>query len=207
MKYTFFFILLFLSFTLSLALKMQPEAAVTGKAAPNFTLRSAGGEDVSLAGFKDKIVVLEWFNPDCPFVKKHYDSKNMQKLQKQYTEKGIIWLTISSSAEGKQGYCTAELANIIIKEKEMACSAFLLDHNGRVGKLYGAKTTPHMFVIDQYGILVYAGAIDDKPSTKIGDIQGAVNYLQAALEELMAGKSISIRVTQPYGCSVKYATN
>jgi peroxiredoxin len=206
MKYKIFIILIFFSLTLSLALKLQPDAAVTGKAAPDFTLMSATGENVTLSSFKGNIVVLEWFNPDCPFVRKHYGSKNMQKLQKQYTAKGVVWLTINSSAEGKQGYCTAELANKIIKEKDMASSAFLLDHDGKVGKLYDAKTTPHMFVVDQNGVLVYAGAIDDKPSTKIEDIHSALNYLQAALEELMAGKSVSIPVTQPYGCSVKYAT-
>ena len=206
MKSNFVLLLGVFGFSLALALHVQADESVLGKPAPDFTLMGAGGKEHSLSDYKGSLVVLEWFNADCPFVKKHYNSSNMQELQKHYTEKGVVWLIINSSAEGKQGHCTAEQAHEVIKEKDMAPSAFLLDHDGKVGKLYGAKNTPHMFVIDKDGVLMYHGAIDDKPSTKIEDMEDAKNYVQAALDEAMAGKSVSIRATQPYGCSVKYAT-
>ena len=130
----------------------------------------------------------------------------MQKLQKHYTKEGVVWLIINSSAEGKQGHCTPKRANQLVKERDMAPTVFLLDHNGKVGMSYGAKTTPHMFVINKDGLLIYNGAIDDKPSTQIKDIEVAKNYVQAALDEAIAGKTVSVKATQPYGCSVKYAT-
>lgn len=176
-----------------------------GKPAPDFKLQGADGKLHALSDYKGHIVVLEWFNPDCPFVKKHYNSKNMQTLQKRYTEKGVVWLAINSSAKGKQGYCTAEVANKVVKERGATPTAFLLDHDGAVGHLYGAKTTPHMFIIDKQGVLIYQGAIDDKPSTKLQDVKAAHNYVAEILDELLAGKKVSPKATQPYGCSVKYA--
>jgi len=205
MKNNFILLLLVFSFSLSLALNIQAGEPVVGKPAPDFTLMGADSKEHSLSGYKGSFIVLEWFNPDCPFVNKHYNSRNMQKLQKFYMEKGVAWMVINSSAKGKQGYCTTERANEVIKEKDMVPTAFLLDHDGKVGKLYGAKTTPHMYVIDKDGLLIYIGAIDNKPSTKIKDINNAENYVQAALDEAMDGKSVSINVSQPYGCSVKYA--
>ncbi len=204
MKWNFVLLLLVLCFSLTSALNVQADEPVIGKPAPDFTLMDADGIEHSLSAYKDSLVVLEWFNPGCPFVKKHYNSNNMQKLQKHYTEKAVVWLIINSSAEGKQGHCTPGRANELIKEKDMAVTAFLLDHDGKVGRLYGAKTTPHMFVIDKSGVLIYHGALDDKPSTKITDIEDAENYVQLALEEVMAGQSVSLKATQPYGCSVKY---
>lgn len=185
----------------------QADGPILDKQAPDFTLIGANGKEYSLSDFTGKYVVLEWINPDCPFVRKHYNSSNMQKLQKHYTEKDVVWLTISSSAPGKQGYCTPDRAREFLKEKDMTSTAFLLDHDGKVGKLYNAKTTPHMFVINKAGVLIYHGAIDDKPSTKLADIDSARNYVQSALEEAIAGTKISVKQTQSYGCSVKYATN
>ena len=179
-------------------------AAIVGKPAPSFDLTDVNGEHVKLASFKGKFVVLEWTNFQCPFVGKHYGSGNMQSLQKQYTEKGVVWISICSSAPGKQGNMTGEEANELIEAKGAAPSRFLLDPKGILGHKYGAKTTPHMFVIDPKGVLVYNGAIDDKPSTKQDDVVGAKNYLSAALESAMAGKKVEVAATQPYGCSVKY---
>jgi peroxiredoxin len=193
---------LHLTFSFHLYAGETPEI---GKQAPDFKLMSAGGKEISLSDYKGKYVVLEWFNPDCPFVRKHYNSQNMQQLQKHYTEQGVIWLVISSSAEGKQGYCTTQKAIEIINEKKMHPTAFLLDHDGKVGRMYDARTTPHMFVINQEGKLIYNGAIDDKSSTDVEDIKDAKNYVKAALDEALSGKNVSVSLTQPYGCSVKYA--
>jgi len=179
-------------------------AAIVGKQAPPIELRDSNGKTVRLDAFKGKFVVLEWVNFECPFVRKHYGSENMQKLQKDYAEKGVVWLTICSSAQGKQGHVTGKQANTIVAEKGAAPSRFLLDPKGSVGKSYGAKTTPHMFVIDPKGTVVYNGAIDDKPSTNKADIATATNYLVAALDSAMSGEAVEIAVTQPYGCSVKY---
>ena len=179
-------------------------AAIVGRAAPGFELRDAAGETVRLDAYKGKYVVLEWVNFQCPFVGKHYGSGNMQELQKKYTGKGVAWLSICSSAPGKQGHVTGAEAKELVKEKDAAPSRFLLDPNGAVGKAYGAKTTPHMFVIDPKGRVVYNGAIDDKPSTRPADIATAKNYLVLALDAAMAGKKIATAATQPYGCSVKY---
>ncbi len=176
-----------------------------GTAAPDFTLPAADGGNVSLKDYTGKLVVLEWHNKGCPFVHKHYDSGNMQALQKEFTGKDVIWLTINSSAEGKQGYETAAEALETYKKDGAASTHVLLDHDGKVGRLYGAKSTPHMFVIDKDGKLAYAGAIDDKPSTDVEDVKTAHNYVRAALESLMAGKAVETASTKSYGCGVKYA--
>lgn len=181
----------------------QMEAEI-GKSAPDFTLPDSNGKSHSLSDYEGKVVVLEWLNHGCPFVKKHYNSGNMQALQKAYAEKGVIWLSIISSAPGKQGYCTPEQANEITKEKNAAPAAVLLDPEGSVGKLYGAKTTPHMFIISKEGTLVYNGGIDDIRSTNVEDVAKAKNYVQTALDELLAGKEVTDKTSQPYGCSVKY---
>ena len=179
-------------------------AAVVGKAAPPFELLDANGERTQLASFKGKFVVLEWVNFQCPFVGKHYGSRNMQELQAKYTEKGVVWLSVCSSAAGKQGHVSGEEAKALLEEKGAAPTRFLLDPKGIVGKAYGAKTTPHMFVIDPKGTIVYAGAIDDRPSTKLSDVKGARNYVTEALESAIGGKKVELAATQPYGCSVKY---
>jgi len=179
-------------------------AAIVGKPAPAIALKDTDGKTVRLADFKGKLVVLEWVNFQCPFVRKHYGSGNMQQLQKTYTEKGIVWISICSSAPGKQGYVTGPEAETLIEEKDATPTRFLLDPKGVAGKAYGAKTTPHMFVIDPKGILIYNGAIDDKPSTKPDDVPTARNYVAAALVAAMAGETVEVSATQPYGCSVKY---
>jgi len=177
--------------------------AVTGKSAPNFTLTDTNGKKHNLADYNGKYIVLEWFNQECPFVKKHYESGNMQKLQKEYTKKGVIWLSICSSAEGKHGYFSPKEHNKMFAEKKAAPTAILLDPDGKVGHLYGAKSTPDMFVINPKGILIYAGAIDDKPDLE-DSVSTAKNYVKAALDESMAGKPVSVASTKSYGCSVKY---
>jgi peroxiredoxin len=180
------------------------EEAPIGAPAPGFTLPNAKGGTTGLADAKGKFVVLEWINHDCPFVRKHYDSGNMQKLQRDYTAKGAVWYSVCSSAPGKQGYLTpAQWQERLVKEKAVP-TAMLLDADGKVGRLYGAKTTPHLFVIDPAGKLVYRGAIDDKPSVKIEDVATARAYLVEALDAAMAGKPVPTAATQPYGCSVKY---
>ncbi len=173
--------------------------------APDFSLTDCSGKKVSLSDFKGKVVVLEWVNHNCPFVAKHYGSGNMQKLQAGATAKGVVWLSICSSAPGKPGYATPADASKKCAETQSAASAFLIDESGEVGKTYGAKVTPEMYVIDANGVLVYHGAIDDKKSTNPGDIAGAKNYVAAALDEVLAGKPVTTPKTDPYGCGVKYA--
>ncbi len=189
------------------ALGQPPSAAaqaVVGQAAPAFTLPDANGTTQSLAAFKGKWVVLEWVNPECPFVGKHYGSGNMQKLQKTYTAKGVVWLSIDSSAPGRQGYMDAARAAVFVTQRSASPTAFLLDPQGTVGRAYGAKTTPHMFIVSPEGKLLYNGAIDDRPSTDPADIARARNHVRAALDEAMAGKPLSTASSQPYGCPVKY---
>jgi peroxiredoxin len=181
-------------------------AQTIGQPAPDFTLTDSNGAKHSLSDFKGKPVVLEWYNPECPFVVKHYKPGNMQKLQEDYTAKGIVWLTISSSAKGKQGYLTPEKANELMAEHKSKATALLLDDDGTVGKAYDAKTTPHMYVINADGVLVYNGAIDSKNSTKSEDIPNSENYVASALDKLLAGETIETATTEPYGCSVKYAS-
>jgi peroxiredoxin len=177
-----------------------------GKAAPNFSLPDTNGKTHSLADFKGKYVVLEWYQPDCPFVRKHYRSGNMQALQKEYTAKGVTWFSIDSSAPGEEGNYPASKLNEIAAQDSAARTALLLDPSGGVGRLYGAKTTPDMYIIDPSGILVYKGAIDNKRSTDLADVKTATNYVKVALEAVMTGKTVSTAATQPYGCSVKYAS-
>ena len=179
-------------------------AVETGKPAPNFTLTDTQGKSRSLSDFKNQYVVLEWVNHDCPFVKKHYNSGNMQALQKEYTAKGVIWLSINSSAPNQEGHVTADAAEALTKEKKASPTAFLLDSDGKVGKQYGAQTTPHMFVINPDGVLIYQGAIDSKPSVDPADIPSAKNYVKAALDEAMNGNAVTDVATKSYGCSVKY---
>lgn len=182
----------------------SPKGVSTGAAAPDFTVNDSKGSPVSLKDFKGKVVVLEWFNHECPFVKKHYNSGNMQRLQKEMTDKGIVWLSINSSAEGKQGHLSADEAISISKEKGTASSSVLLDMDGNVGKLYGARTTPHMYVIDKDGKVAYQGAIDDNDSPDPAAIPQSKNYVREVVGELMNGKAVTIASTEPYGCSVKY---
>lgn len=179
-------------------------AAAVGEAAPDFTLKDVQGAPHTLSGLKGKWVVLEWVNYDCPFVRKHYGSGNMPKLQKTYTGKGVTWLSVNSSAPGKQGNFTSAEIQERAKGFGAAFSAYLVDADGSVGRAYGAKTTPHIFVIDPAGKLVYAGGIDDKPSTDVADIATAKNFVSAALDEALAGKPITVSTSTPYGCSVKY---
>ncbi len=190
------------------ALALAPAAAsagaVVGQPAPPFTLTDSHGQSHTLSDFEGKTVVLEWWNHQCPFVNKHYGGGSMQKLQREWTGRGVVWLTVSSSGPGEQGYVDAASANSIMQDKGGAPSAILLDHDGKVGRAYGAKTTPHMFVIDATGTLAYAGAIDDKPSTDQADLATATNYVRAALEELSAGRAVSTPTSDPYGCAVKY---
>jgi len=190
---------------LVLALSTTMFAAKAGEAAPDFSLVDSNGKTVKLSDFKGKFVVLEWHNQGCPYVKKHYGTGNMQRLQKEWTAKGVVWLTIISSAPGKQGFVSAQEENMYIKQMNAAPTAALLDPSGEVGKLYSAKTTPHMFVIDPKGSVLYNGAIDDRPTANPDDVNGANNYLNAALTEALAGKPVSNPTTKPYGCSVKYA--
>ncbi len=179
--------------------------AKVGEKAPDFNLTDTQGKSRALSEFTGKIVVLEWFNEGCPFVKKHYESGAMQALQKEFKSKGVVWLLVSSSAEGKQGYHDAAGHNERIKEWNIDSDGFLLDSKGDVGKAYGAKTTPHMFIISKEGNLVYAGAIDDKASTDKDDLKDANNYVVNALNEILEGKPVSTPSTVAYGCSVKYA--
>lgn len=181
------------------------EAPKVGAAAPGFSLSDSNGKAHSLGDFKGKYVVLEWFNPGCPFVQKHYKSENMQQLQKQFTSKDVVWLTIDSSAEGNEGYLTPADANKRMTDWKMKSTALLLDPAGKVGHEYNATNTPHMYVIDPEGKLIYSGAIDDKPTANPKDVEGATNYVKAALTEAMAGKPVSTSNTRAYGCSIKYA--
>jgi peroxiredoxin len=190
---------------LSLGLNLPTSAAVEpGEAAPEFTLTDSKGTSHQLSDFRGKLVVLEWLNHECPFVKKHYDGGNMQKLQKDYTAKGVVWLSIISSAPGKQGHRTGPQAEADTKDKDAAPTAVLLDPAGEVGQKYGAKTTPEMFVIDPQGKIIYAGAIDSIKSTDSADVAKAENHVRQALDAALAGQPVPTPKTRPYGCSVKY---
>jgi len=179
-------------------------AARIGERAPDFTATDSYGRVHKLSDYQDKFVVLEWTNRGCPYTQKHYNSGNMQRLQREWTSRGVIWLTVISSAPGKQGYVKADDENAYVKKANATPTAVLLDPTGVLGHLYDAKTTPHMFIIDPKGILIYNGAIDDRPTTDLTDVNGARNYLSQALDEAMSGKPVSIPTTRPYGCSVKY---
>jgi peroxiredoxin len=183
------------------------DAPPVGSGAPEFSLPDAHGKTHSLADYKGKYVVLEWFNPECPFVKKHYGSDNMQKLQADYTSKGVVWLTIDSNAPGTEGNITAEQAEKITSSWKTHQTALLLDPDGKVGRAYGAKNTPNMVIINPHGKIVYEGAIDSKATPNPADIPTSTNYVKAALDESLAGKPISRPSTRPYGCSVKYRSS
>jgi len=179
--------------------------AKVGTAAPGFTSTATTGQPVSLGDYRDKTVVLEWTNHDCPYVRKHYETGNMQTLQKEATGQGVVWLTIISSPPGAQGHVSAGEADALTKKRNASPSLVLLDPNGAVGKMYGATNTPHMYVIDKAGTLMYAGAIDDRPTTRRSDVQGAQNYVREALQAVAAGEPVKTPVTRAYGCTVKYA--
>ena len=180
-------------------------APMIGQAAPNFRAADVNGKPVSLSDFSGKTVVIEWHNPGCPFVKKHYGSGNMQKAQAAAARDGAVWLTINSGAPGKQGHMSGAEAKALLASAGARPTAYLLDPNGVVGKAYEAKTTPHMYIVNKAGKLVYAGGIDDKPTANPADIAGARNHVLAALGELKAGKAVSVTTSRPYGCSVKYS--
>ena len=178
--------------------------AAVGEIAPDFTLTDATGNKHTLADYKGKYVVLEWTNFGCPFVKKHYNSENMQMLQAKYTKEDVVWFSICSSAPGKQGWFEGDDLLAKIKEFNSQASAYLVDADGKVARTYDAKTTPNMYIINPDGKLIYAGAIDDKASTNVDDIPNSMNYVDAAMISAMAGKEIALNNTVPYGCSIKY---
>lgn len=182
--------------------KMQ--TATVDKMAPEFTLKDSKGVSHNLSDFKGKYVVLEWINYDCPFVKKHYESNNMQSLQKEYTSKGVVWLSICSSSPGKQGNFDKETITKRSNEYKAKQTAYLIDEDGHVGQQYGAKTTPHCYVVSPEGVLIYAGAIDDNPSADQADVKTAKNYIKECLNASMNGKKVEVKSTKSYGCSVKY---
>ena len=180
-------------------------AAAVGQSAPGFTLTDAAGKAVSLADFKGKTVVLEWVNPGCPFVQKHYKSANLPTTQKSAVDRGVVWLAINSTAPNATHHLSPQAMAAWMTQHHAAATATLMDGDGQVGRAYGAKTTPHMYVIDAKGQLVYVGAIDSKPTAKVDDIKTATNHVNQALAEVLAGKPVSTPVTQAYGCTVKYA--
>jgi peroxiredoxin len=193
------------------ATRLGPRAALAavqakvGEPAPLFTAPATNGTPVSLAAYKGKVVVLEWTNHECPYVRKHYETGNMQALQREATGQGVVWLTLISSAKGEQGYVTAAQADDLTAGRKAAPTAVLLDEPGVVGRMYGATNTPHMYVVDKTGTLVYAGAIDDKPTTRRADVSGANNYVRAALESVGTGQPVKTPITRAYGCTVKYS--
>jgi hypothetical protein len=189
--------------TLAIAASLQAAPAV-GQSAPDFTLRDTSGKAVKLSDFRGKHVVLEWTNPGCPYVRKHYDSGNMPSIQREAVEKGVVWLAINSTGKSSSEYM--EPARLVAwqNERKARPSATLLDEDGAAGKAYGARTTPHMYIVDPQGRLIYAGGIDSIPYSSPADIGKAVNYVRQGLDEALAGKPLSAAVTRPYGCSVKY---
>ena len=189
---------------LALAAGISAAQVRVGDAAPTFTATDSRGQAQSLDQYKGKYVVLEWTNRGCPFTQKHYASGNMQNLQKEWTDKGVVWLTVISSAPGTQGYMTADQENAYLLKVNAMPTAALLDPSGKLGHLYSAKTTPDMYVIDPKGKLIYSGAIDNRATTDPGDVKGADNYVTDALASAMSGKPIQTSSTRPYGCSVKY---
>jgi hypothetical protein len=193
------------TFVLALLLSLSCRAASVGKPAPDFSGKDTLGKTHTLSEYRGKYVVLEWHNRYCPYTHKHYASGNMQRLQREWAAKGVIWFTVISSAPGLQGYVTAADENAYVRRVGAAPTAVLLDPSGQIGHLYDARTTPEMYVINPQGTLIYEGAIDDKPTTDVADVPTARNYVSQALQQAMASKEISIPVTRPYGCSVKYA--
>jgi peroxiredoxin len=180
-------------------------AAITpGEIAPPLQLRDTQGKNVNLSDFRGKTVVIEWFNPNCPFVQKHYSSSNMQGLQSKYARQGVAWLVVNSTNPSHQDYLEPVQLSERFAQLKGHATALLMDADGKAGLAWGAKTTPHMFIVDPQGKLAYAGGIDDKRSSNPGDIKGAKNYVALALDQLKAGKPVTENNTRPYGCSVKY---
>jgi peroxiredoxin len=177
-----------------------------GDKAPDFEAVDTNNQKIKLSDYRGKIVILEWHNHLCPFVKKHYGTNNMQSLQEKYTSQGVIWLTIVSSAPGKEGHVNKEEANKLRQTSNMKSTATILDESGTIGHMFDARTTPHLFVINKDGNFAYMGAIDDKPSTNPEDIKIAKNHLSAAVDALINGQKVELTQTVPYGCSVKYAS-
>jgi peroxiredoxin len=204
-KLPIFFSALAAALLLTTSLTRAADRATLGDKVPNFTLQGADGKSHSLSDYAGKFVVLEWTNPDCPFVHKFYDSGTMQKLQKEYTAKGVVWLRVNSGAPGHEGSQTAAEAADYETAHHLHSTETLLDPTGEVGHEFGATNTPQMFVINKKDVLVYAGGIDNKPSTDPADIAKAKNYVTAALNEAMNGKPVATASARPYGCSVKYA--
>jgi len=182
-------------------------ASDIGKAAPAFSAPDSNGKMWSLAELKGKIVVLETSNQDCPYVRKHYTSANMQTQQREAAAKGVVWLTVASSAPGEQGFVTATQANDLTKSRNAAPAAFLLDPQSKIARAYGATVTPHMYVIDASGVLVYKGGIDSIPSSNVADVPKATQYVRVALDQVLAGKQVTDASTRPYGCTLKYGNN
>lgn len=180
-------------------------AGTVGQPAPAFSLKDVTGKTVSLADYKGKVVVLEWTNHGCPFVRKHYDTGNMQALQKEATGQGAVWLTIVSSAEGQQGYVTADEGKKRMADEKWAASHLLLDPAGTAGRAYDAKVTPHLYVIGKDGTLLYNGAIDDRPTTKKEDVAGATNFVRPAIQAALAGQPVQNASNKAYGCTIKYS--
>jgi peroxiredoxin len=189
---------------LLLAIASHAQTAKVNAPAPDFTATDSQGQTHSLDQYHGKYVVLEWHNQGCPYTRKHYESGNMQNLQKEWTAKGVVWFTVISSAPGAQGYVTPTQENDYLAKMHAVPTAALLDPDGKVGRLYNAKTTPDMFIIDPQGKLIYAGAIDNRPTPDVEDIKGADNFVSDALSSAMAGKPVAMPYTRAYGCSVKY---
>jgi hypothetical protein len=194
-----------LSASMLAALPAIAATAVVGQPAPAFSVSDASGKPVSLADFKGKTVVLEWVNPGCPYVRKHYDSANMQGTQKGAADKGVVWLAVNSTAQGHSDYKKPADMAAWMQSQKAAATHTLMDSDGKIGRAYGARTTPHMYVVDAKGMLAYAGGIDDTPSANPADVKTAKNYVNAALGDLQAGKPVAQATTRPYGCSVKYS--
>lgn len=188
---------------LGLVLSLRAAPAI-GDDVPDFSLPAATGNPVSLAAHKGKYIVLEWTNRDCPFVQRQYVGGHMQKLQAEVAAQGVVWLTITSSAKGREGYVTAEQAAAWVREKQSACTAYLLDSDGKVARLFGARSTPHLFIISPAGKLLYSGAIDSIASADPADLAKAKNYVRLGLQEAMAGKPLTHPTSRPYGCGLKY---
>jgi hypothetical protein len=190
--------------SVTLLCSLPASAAAPGDTAPGFTLTDAAGRQVQLADYRGKYVVLEWTNPECPFVRKHYDSGNMQGLQKEWSGKGVVWLAVNSTRSGHSEFRSGPEMTGWMRAQDAAPTATLIDGTSATGRAYGARTTPHMFVVDPAGTLIYNGAIDDRRSANPADAKAANNYVRAALTQATAGKPVTVANTVPYGCSVKY---
>ncbi len=189
----------------ALTLTNAAAQAVVGQPAPAFSVTDAAGKTVSLADFKGRHVVLEWVNPGCPYVVKHYGSGNMQGTQKEAAAKGVVWLSVNSTAADHGDYRSPAAMAQWMQQQQAAATHTLMDSEGRVGRAFGARTTPHLYIVDPKGVLVYAGGIDNRPTANPADIAGATNHVKVALGEALAGKPLSQPTTRPYGCSIKYA--